>query len=489
MQPRSSSTGKACRDRLSALPDHILLYILNDLGLRAVVRSSALSRRWRHIPPLLSDLAIDVADFMPRHDDGDLSPDTVDQAMARYAHAARRLLAPSAERSIRSLRLRFYLSAEPYHVHSVGRAIADAVDGCAGTELLELDILTELDPGTGRAPTRRQKSVFRQRFVSFRDACPVAFSRLTRLTLQNIDFAAGDLPALLGACERLRVLSLSHCNLGGGGKSVVEIDAPQSQLVDLELRSCVYRRVDLVRVPRLRRVCCNTWYGDNPPVRFGCVPQLRAVSLVSHGRSWQAPFAMTDWLLPAAGKLSTLTLDFLDGALSRHECRRTYKGSAAKGAMPERASSSFEHHGLRLLEIVGYALDPILERYIKRVMERAVCLERIRLLPHEPCDRCSAERYRLWEALQSFHPTIHERELVLTYMRVAGHPYRPWEYPSTERGKRGTRRRLSTDGACSSVKIVIGHIGEGKGGATRQAEVDAFLGLYILSRNRGFGVI
>ncbi|KAM0882335.1 hypothetical protein ACQ4PT_032364 [Festuca glaucescens] len=315
MQPRSSSTGKACRDRLSALPDHILLYILNDLGLRAVVRSSALSRRWRHIPPLLSDLAIDVADFMPRHDGGDLSPDTVDQAMARYAHAARRLLAPSAERSIRSLRLRFYLSAEPYHVHSVGRAIADAVDGCAGTELLELDILTELDPGTGRAPTRRQKSVFRQRFVSFRDACPVAFSRLTRLTLQNIDFAAGDLPALLGACERLRVLSLSHCNLGGGGKSVVEIDAPQSQLVDLELRSCVYRRVDLVRVPRLRRVCCNTWYGDNPPVRFGCVPQLRAVSLVSHGRSWQAPFAMTDWLLPAAGKLSTLTLDFLDGAI------------------------------------------------------------------------------------------------------------------------------------------------------------------------------
>jgi hypothetical protein len=169
--------------------------------------------------------------------------------------------------------------------------------------------------------------------------------------------------------------------------------------------------------------------------------------------------------------------------LSRHECRRRYKGSATKTAVPDKASSSYKHHGLRLLEIVGYALDAILERYIKRVMERAVCLERIRLLPHEPCHWCSAERYRLWEALQFFSPAIDEREFVLTYMRAAGHPYRPWEYPSTERDKEETRRRLYRDQACSSVKIVIGHIGEGKGGATPNAEVDTFLGKYIMSRN------
>jgi hypothetical protein len=323
MQPSSGSTDKACRDRLSALPDHILLCVVNDLGLPAVVRASALSRRWTHIPRLLADLAIDVAHFMPRHDDGDLSPDTVDQAMAAYAYTARRLLAPRAERTIRSITLRFYLAAEPHHLHSVGCAVADAVDG-AGTELPEFDILTEQDPGTGRAPTRHQKSLFRRRFVLFRDACPVAFSRLTRLTLQNIDFTGGDLPAILRSCERLRVLSLSHCNLGGGGKSVVEIDAPQSQLVELELRSCVYGRVDLVQVPRLRRVCCHTWYGDGPPVGFGCVPHLRCVSLVSHGRYWQAPFAMSEWLLPAAGELSTLSLDFLDGAVSRSHDRHCF---------------------------------------------------------------------------------------------------------------------------------------------------------------------
>uniref|UniRef100_A0ACD5ZZZ6 Uncharacterized protein n=1 Tax=Avena sativa TaxID=4498 RepID=A0ACD5ZZZ6_AVESA len=248
MQPSGSSSTQVSRqDRLSALPDHILLCIVSDLGLHAVVRASALSRRWRRIPPLLGDLAIDVADFMPRHDDGDLPPDTVNRAMAKYACAARRLLAPSEERAIRSLSLRFYLAAEPHHAHSVGRAVADAVDG-AGTERLEFDLLTGQDPGTARAPTRRQRSLFRQRFASFRDACPVAFSRLTRLTLQNVDFADDDLPALLGACESLRHLSLSHCVLGGGRKSVVEIDAPQSQLVELELDSCVYGKVDLVRV-------------------------------------------------------------------------------------------------------------------------------------------------------------------------------------------------------------------------------------------------
>ena len=51
-------------DRLSDLPDDILLTILDRLHVREAARTGALSRRWRQLPAMLSQLVIDVWDFL-----------------------------------------------------------------------------------------------------------------------------------------------------------------------------------------------------------------------------------------------------------------------------------------------------------------------------------------------------------------------------------------------------------------------------------------
>ncbi|GJM87406.1 hypothetical protein PR202_ga03356 [Eleusine coracana subsp. coracana] len=53
-------------DRLSELPDHILLKILDQCDVRDAVRTSILSRRWRQLPTTISRLVIDVNHFLPK---------------------------------------------------------------------------------------------------------------------------------------------------------------------------------------------------------------------------------------------------------------------------------------------------------------------------------------------------------------------------------------------------------------------------------------
>nr|CAB3457872.1 unnamed protein product [Digitaria exilis] len=302
-------------DRISDLPDDILLRIVGDLGLPAVVRSSGLSRRWRSVPHLLPDLTIDVADFVPRcqYDD--------ELIMQAYAGAARRLLAPSAERALtlRSVSLRFLLSSEPHLLHVIGCAVEDMVAGeGSNMERLEFDIWTEAEiAGGGAAASVEHKAMFRRRLMSFLDACPVAFGWLTTLTLQNLCFAQADVARLLGSCTRMKELSLSHCSFGiAGCSSIVEIDVPQSWLEVLEIRFCCFRRVELIDAPKLRRFHCDTWYGNDPPVQFGHVPRLRNITLACNVHGSNKTFALSNFMSSAAAaNLSTLDLDFRDGKI------------------------------------------------------------------------------------------------------------------------------------------------------------------------------
>lgn len=314
-------------DRLSALPDDILLHVVKDLDLHAVVRLSALSRRWRHVPRLLSDLTMDVADFLPRdYGDDDDDGQRHREIMLAYADAARKLLAPIAERSIKSLRLRFFL-AEP-SCRLLGDILEEA--GVVGTERLEFDVrMTTTQAGYSSSSLllkNKKAIVSRQRFMSFFTSCPVAFGCLTSLALHNLRFRAWDVPRILGGCPRLQLLSLNHCSCRGrkaaaGDLVVLQIDAPRSRLAALEVRFCWFLRVDVIRAPELRRVHCDTWYGDSPPVRFGHVPRLRTLTLACNARECLflnhpvelakfMPESGTDW------SLSTLHLDLRDRMVS-----------------------------------------------------------------------------------------------------------------------------------------------------------------------------
>ncbi|XP_044374972.1 putative F-box/LRR-repeat protein At3g44080 [Triticum aestivum] len=110
---------KLSNDRISALPDDVLLTTLQFVDLRTAVSTGALARRWRHLPRLLSSLAIDVATLVP-HPKGFSPPHhTVDCIMKSYTDSARWFLAE--ERSIKSLCLAFYL-IDPYLL-TIGDAV------------------------------------------------------------------------------------------------------------------------------------------------------------------------------------------------------------------------------------------------------------------------------------------------------------------------------------------------------------------------------
>ncbi|CAN6168653.1 unnamed protein product [Urochloa humidicola] len=468
-------------DRISALPDDILIKILERIDdLHAVFQTSTLSRRWAHLPRSLSCLLIQIADFLPR----DKSWWTVHQIMTAYTAVLRRLLpsSPSSNRAIKSLRLSFYLT-DPY-LCSIGRAVGDAVEH-GNTDFLEFTIFSDTCN-----PSYKQCVVFGQRFMSFFQACPIAFRWLTSLTLQNITFGETDVFNLLNACNKLELLSLTACDsvfdpvTGDGKDAALAIHAPpHSALLTLEIKCCAFATIDLIRAPKLRRLVCTSWTEANPPLHFGDVPHLDDITLRLAAVHFQTPFALSH-LLSNTSTLSVMHLDFsnqmiwikpegpknlcsilnnlkdvylynifyecdlnwtmfvLEAApaltnfhlkLSRHPCERSRCEDGAKkvNVVWDNASSDFKHHRLSLLEIVGFAIDEKLTKYIRLIMERAVGLKRIRLLDRDPCAKCDT-----MDGTQS--PSSIR-----------------WRFPVEEEEKKLTRQRL-IDGFSSSVEISIG---------------------------------
>ena len=52
-------------DRLSALPDELLVTILDGLDTRSALATTVLAKRWTHLPRLLSALEFRVTDMFP----------------------------------------------------------------------------------------------------------------------------------------------------------------------------------------------------------------------------------------------------------------------------------------------------------------------------------------------------------------------------------------------------------------------------------------
>ncbi|TVU15491.1 hypothetical protein EJB05_39014, partial [Eragrostis curvula] len=105
---------EASSDRLGKLPDDVLLSILKRLDLRDAVRSSVLSRRWRHVPSVLPDIVIDAESFInPSGVDADGFTSTLsdtarsNMAVARAANSI--LLARRSDQPINNLSLTFFL--------------------------------------------------------------------------------------------------------------------------------------------------------------------------------------------------------------------------------------------------------------------------------------------------------------------------------------------------------------------------------------------
>ncbi|XP_051199531.1 F-box protein At4g22280 [Lolium perenne] len=295
MESRASRPSKVGqdRDRISALPDDLLLGILERLSLHEAVRAGAVSTRWRHLPHQLSRVDLDVDDFQGR------SPDAFAGAVCRLLDCK---CDCNSRRSVKTLGLRFHLSAP--NLSSIGRAVEDTVTR-GHTECLEFEVIP---PTSDSDLTAVGRTELGQQFMSFSHACPIAFRWLTDLSLTSLDLGDADLPSLMGACDKLQHLSLTSCRFGW--HSALQIDVPNSAIQSLDFVRCSCMRIELVSVPKLTHLMCESWNSENTPLRLGYVPQLRSVILCSHAGVWQAPFALSDCLTTDVTSLSQLHLNF-----------------------------------------------------------------------------------------------------------------------------------------------------------------------------------
>jgi hypothetical protein len=406
-------------DRLSALPDDILLDILERMPLHSTMQTTILSRRWRHLPLMLSRLVFQVDEFSEYSE-----ITTIHQVMASYCEATRKLLASAS--AVKDIRLIFYL-ADPCHLLSLGQAVGTAVQS-RNIEVLEFNIRPE-NRRTGC--TMENMKLFGRRFMSFLDARPDAFRSLTSLTLRGLLFGEADMQTILNTCGNLKALSLHSCVQSRN--FVLKMDAPGSHLVALEFTACYFSQVMLICLPQLARLVYETWLCIKSPLFFGNVPRLHSIKVACALLSWQMPFTLSGWCLSnTTSSLTTLFLDFRDEMvwfqpedpkrlvpafsslkvvhlydifsdcdlkwtllfleaapslhsfyvkISRHICRR-YKLSCDETAQTTNLlwePSDFKHCSLNLLDIEGFQNEEKLISYIKLVMERAVALRKIHL--------------------------------------------------------------------------------------------------------------
>uniref|UniRef100_A0A0D9WBV2 At1g61320/AtMIF1 LRR domain-containing protein n=1 Tax=Leersia perrieri TaxID=77586 RepID=A0A0D9WBV2_9ORYZ len=439
-------------DRLSALPDDCLIDILQRLELRNVAQTTILARRWSHLFWSMTRLKLDITEFMPRKSASSARKKAAAlqawaavvqaRAMSRYTKVIRTLLAPRSadlqQTTIRTMHLRFYPTAR--YLLSIGRMVDDAVQSA--------------------------RSLFQ--------ACPNAFRLVTSLSLWAIRFRDSDIPNLLGSCHQLQHLHLRTCD--NGRNSVLKIDAPHSQLRTLKMIFCSYRKVELIHVPKLECVDCDTWMGPNPPVYFGRVPLLHKIRFCSSSHKIiQLPFKLSNWL-STVPTLTALHLDFqdemvwilpeepkklfplfrnlsdvylysispdcgldwtlfvLEGApsikrlyitISFHICcEDDVKSKVDKtNAVWEASSNSFKHKKLRLLDVGAFEADENMIKYIRLAIQ-------IHLHDKEPCEDCDK-----------------------TYLKMPS--MSRTRFPNNEVEKDILREHL-LEGSSSSVEIIIG---------------------------------
>uniref|UniRef100_A0A0E0FNL3 U1-type domain-containing protein n=1 Tax=Oryza nivara TaxID=4536 RepID=A0A0E0FNL3_ORYNI len=240
-------------DRISPLPDDILLLILQELAARVeAIRTCSLSRRWRWLPWLLLEPRISVKKFIPSGVElWMVDKRALDRVAGRFCRAVSRFLAISDATRWLKLMLEFFKNCMNPLFETLSFGIA--VDS------------------------------------------PRVFGALTKLELRHLQLRSADVAVLLSACTRAAVhLAVFDCDgrrprRGAGDRRRTGVVGAQVLVV---LRS----------IPKLTRLSVDSWFPDGAPVSLGSVPILADLSLI-HGADIQLEDPR-----PLQGSFSKLTV-------------------------------------------------------------------------------------------------------------------------------------------------------------------------------------
>ncbi|KAK1618770.1 hypothetical protein QYE76_024287 [Lolium multiflorum] len=439
---RAMQNAAARCDRLSELPNNILLDILERVDTLDALRTCTLSKRLMRLPAMLSRFDIDICSLTQHHDKASHGFNTAD--VVRYnntlAGVTEKILAARSPEihTIHKLRVTCYL--RPDECLPITRAFASTM---ADHKVDKAEFVPILEKPFSEC-TNGDLLCYAKRFNICLGDCPAAFAGLTCLWLSNLRFADQlDIPNILSTCKRLESLRLSHCDAGIGSVLMVEHD----QLVELIVDQGVFAAVHLYGVPKLQHLTFNCWWYQ-APLTFGCVPQLSKLSLGKRGRTLTRNLQLSQllanvpsirdmhldfvsekiWVVPECPKVLTpvlrkleiLNLDnipegfdiawtmfILEAASSLRElcimvwdhywCKLVIQqGDPRKQGYPEKAnggkwqtSAGFKHKNLLKLTIYGFQPNENMVQYVRRIREVAVNMREISLHDvKEACERC-----------------------------------------------------------------------------------------------------
>ncbi|XBH60475.1 hypothetical protein VPH35_115073 [Triticum aestivum] len=434
---------KANGDRLSRLPNDLLLNILERVQTFDALKACILSKQMLKLPAMLSQIVIDVGSLFPHPDSsrefGIRDVARVNGVVAKVTDNILWMRSPGI--AIRKLNVRMVL--RHYDVLSVGKSFAHAM-ATQKVQKAEIEFMTEKACADC---TSADLVDFAKCFNTIFADCLDAFAGLcclTRLWLQNMRFGEGDVPNVLSICKRLKSLRLSYCD--SGIRSVLRLE--HAQLVDLEIDYGKFETVVLNWLPKLQQVTYNNWCSyDDEPLSFGFVPQFSNLSLAKIAvrsdrclelsqllanfpsisqlhlnfrseKIWILP-ECSKLLMPVLGKLRLVNLENLPGGCDiawtmfileaapilkdlgitvwDHWCimvtdkeHRKASGYCDNGDVEWKPSTSnFKHKNLAKLTICGFQDYDNFIRYVKRVMLAAVNLEEISLHDRKVWKCCS----------------------------------------------------------------------------------------------------
>uniref|UniRef100_M8BGJ9 F-box/LRR-repeat protein 15/At3g58940/PEG3-like LRR domain-containing protein n=1 Tax=Aegilops tauschii TaxID=37682 RepID=M8BGJ9_AEGTA len=379
-------------DRLSNLPEHILLTIIDRLDIREAARTSVLS-----------------GDAFNCNNDEIVRGNEAVVKVTKSILARRDL----SRNTIQFLCMTFFLREDDPIL--IGHAVAHAM-ATQKVEIAEFTILTERD---NMFCDDNDLVIYGRRFMLFFDACPNAFGGLTRLNLENLRFGESDIPNVLNTCKRLNHLGLFYCD--SGSWTVLQVE--HAQLSELAIVNCCFERIELNSLPKLTRIIFEGWISFEDQLSFGYVPLLDTVSLTNASLSWHKMIKLSKFLrrTPSVKCLklgfnsekpimSSFVADLGSTRMSDgkagicvppikiwdHLCemktdakeRKSLSYSENKGAEWESSGTAFQHQSLVTLAIFGFRARDYMMNYVRRVMETAVNLKDVFLYDRLMCEKC-----------------------------------------------------------------------------------------------------
>lgn len=281
------------------------MHILDKLVLlRDAVKTSILSKRWRHLTGWHSEIVLDVMDYEPEDDGFKYTLDKLVRTNLFVVEATKSILAHKRQRAIWYLCIRFYLRDESI---DIVRSVDNAMGNCHVVKAA-FKILPEI---TDKYCTVDDMLTYGRRFMTFVGAYPRAFAGLTDLCIHSLRLSESDFTNVLNTCKKLKYLELQNCD--AGFRSVLQID--HSELVELNIFSCAFEKINLNCLPRLAHLSFRTWLpSDQYPLSFGYVPQLWSLYVSNPGTTLHKTLKLSELLSNSI--ISELELNFQGNKVS-----------------------------------------------------------------------------------------------------------------------------------------------------------------------------